>query len=53
MINRRKLLPGLLAGVLVFGGVACSEENPTSEQEDLTPELDDEEGEEGVGGSTP
>lgn len=48
---RRKLLPGTIAGLLVLGGAACSEENPTSEQEDVTPELDDEEGEEGVGGT--
>lgn len=52
MAIRRTLLPGLLAGVLVFAGVACSEENPTNEQEDVTPELDDEEGEEGVGGTS-
>ena len=49
---RRKLLPGAIAGILVFGGAACSEENPTSEEEDLSPELDDEEGEEGVGGAS-
>lgn len=48
---RRKLLPGAITGLLIFGGAACSEENPTSEEEDVTPELDDGEGEEGVGGT--
>lgn len=44
----KKLAPGVLAGALIFGGVACSEDNDTSETEDLSPELDDGEGEEGV-----
>ena len=44
----KQLAPGVLAGVLIFGGVACSEENDTSETEDLSPELDGGEGEEGV-----
>ena len=44
----KKLAPGVLAGALIFGGVACSEENDTSETEDLSPELDGGEGEEGI-----
>lgn len=49
---RRKLLPGTIVGLLVLGGTACSEENPTSEQEDISPEVDDEEGEEGTTGTS-
>ncbi len=41
MIVRRKLLSGVLAGVLMFGAVACEEDNPTSETEDITPEADE------------
>ncbi len=35
MVDRRKLLAGALAGVLLLGAVGCSEENPTEESGDL------------------
>lgn len=47
-MRTKKLVSGLVAGVLVFGGAACSEDNDTSEVEDLSPELDDGEGEDGL-----
>lgn len=43
-MRTKKLVSGLIAGVLVFGGAACSEESATSESEDLS-ELDGDEGE--------
>lgn len=41
---RKQLAAGVAAGALALFGAACSEENPTSEQEDISPEVDDEEG---------
>lgn len=38
---RNRVVVGLLTGLLAVAGVACSEENPTSELEDVSPELED------------
>lgn len=50
-----KMAAPLLAGALLLGGVAaCSEDSgPSEEIEDVSPELDSGEGEDGVGDEEP
>ncbi len=45
---RRQIAAGIAAGALALFGAGCEDDNPTSETEDISPELDEGTGEEGL-----